>query len=99
DARARRGVAMAAAVDQVGRAGGAHAGVVEPLEQRLAAAAQVREVHVVDGVVERAHDAEGAGGGKGRAVFDISALTAVEPIHRGYVVDVRRGPGGDRRRR
>ena len=94
---ARRLVAGAAAVDQVGRAGGPQPGVVEVLEHRLVRPAQVGHVHVVDRVVERADDPEGARRGQRRAVLDVALLAAVVPVHRRDVVLGRAaGPGGDR---
>ena len=86
DARARRVVPRAAAVDQVGRAGGPQAGVVQVLEDGPVRTREVRQVHVVDRVVERAHDPEGARGGQRRAVLHVALLAAVEPVHRGDVV-------------
>ena len=97
DARPRRLVAGASAVDQPGGAGRAQPGVVEVLEDGLAAPAQVRHVHVVDRVEERAHDPEGARGLERRAVLDVALLAAVVPVHRGDVVLAGPAPGGDRR--
>ena len=57
---ARDRVPVAAAVDQVRRAGGAQAGVVEPLEDGRHLGRQVLAVHVVDRVRERAHHAGAA---------------------------------------
>ena len=98
DARARRVVAGAAAVDQIGGAGGAEAGVVEMLEDGLVRARQVRQVHVVDRVVERADDPEGARGGQRRAVLHVALLAAMEPVHRRDVVLARAVAGRDRGR-
>ena len=95
-AGARRVVAGAAAVDQIGRAGGAEAGIVEVLEDGPVRAAEVRQVHVVDRVVERAHDAEGARRRQRRPVLDVALLAAVEPVHRRDVVLARTAAGGDR---
>ncbi len=71
-------VAVAAAVDQVGGARGAQAGVVEVLEHGAPVLGQVRMVHVVDGVHQRPEDAEGAGGREGAAVLHVALLAAVD---------------------
>ncbi len=88
-------VAVAAAVDQVGRAGGADVGVVERLVDRLQVRGEVLEVHVVDRVGERALEAEGLRGLEARAVLDVAPLAAVVPVHRRDLVLVGPDPGGD----
>ena len=98
-AGAGRVVPRAAAVDQVGRAGGPQPRVVQVLEHGLVRTREVRQVHVVDRVVEGAHDPEGARGGQRRAVLHVALLAAVEPVHRGDVVLAGPAAGGDRRRR
>ena len=103
DPRVRAGlvrlVPVPAAEDQVGRARGAEPGVLDDLEHGPLRAAQVREVHVVDRVVERAHDPERARGGERRAVLDVALLAAVVPVHRRDEVAVRTQAGRDARRR
>ena len=97
-------MAVAPAVDQVGGAGGAQPGIIEVLEDRAPVLGQVREVHVVDGVGERAEDPVDAGGAEGRAVLHVALLATVVPVHgRDQVLvgaqsggDGRRGHGGDR---
>ena len=96
DAGARGVVAGAAAVDQPGGAGGPQAGVVEVLEDRLVRTREVRHVHVVDRVVERAHHAERARRLERRAVLDVALLAAVVPVHRRDVVLAGAAAGGDR---
>jgi len=54
-------VAVAAAVDQEGCAGGSGAGVVEALEEGRDLGAELGEVHVVDEVVEGPKDTDGPG--------------------------------------
>ena len=88
-------VAVAAAVHQVGRAGGADVGVVERLEDRLQVRGQVLEVHVVDRVGERALEAERLRGLEARPVLDVAPLAAVVPVHRRDLVLVGPDPGGD----
>src|ERR1700709_2909877 len=73
--------ALAAAVDQERRAGGALAGVFEALEDRLDLWAEMGQVHVVDEVVEGAEDAEGAGRVERRAVLDVAAPEPLAPAH------------------
>ena len=89
-------VAMAAAVHQVGRAGGAHVGVVEALEHRRRLRRQVLEVHVVDRVGERLLEAERLRGLEAGAVLDVAPLAAVVPVHRRDLVPVGAGAGRDR---
>ena len=72
---------MAAAVDEERRAGGALAGVVEPLEEGLDLGAEVGQVHVVDEVVEGAEDADRAGRVERGAVLDVAPLEPVVPVH------------------
>ena len=86
-------VAVAAAVDQVRRAGGARPGVVELLEDRLDLRAEMGEVHVVDEVVERPEDAEGAGRLERGAVLDVAPLEPVVPVHAADPVAVGADPG------
>ena len=74
-------VAVAAAVDQEGRAGGAGTGVVEALEEGLDLGAEVGEVHVVDEVVEGPEDADRAGRVERGAVLDVAPLEPVVPVH------------------
>ena len=74
-------VAVAPAVDQKRGAGGAQTGVVEALEDRLDVRAQVREVHVVDEVIEGAEDPEGPRCLQGRPVLDVASLEPVVPVH------------------
>ena len=71
----------AAAVDQERCERGADAGVAEALEDGLDLPAQVIQVHVVDEVVHRPEEAEGAGGLEGRAVLDVAPLEPVVPVH------------------
>src|SRR5436853_523550 len=78
--------AAAAAVHQVGGAGGAHAGVVEDLEHRPHALRQMGAVHVVDGVGELAHQPEAPRRAEARPVLDVALLGARVPVHRGDVV-------------
>jgi len=66
------------------------------LEDRSVRTRKVRHVHVVDGVVERADHAEGAGGLERRAVLDVALLAAVVPVHRRDVMLARTAAGGDR---
>ena len=94
---ARDLVAVAAAVDEEGRARGADVGVVERLEHRLHVGRQVREVHVVDRVRQRAVDPEGAAGGERRPVLDVALLAPVVPVHVRDQVLVLGGAGGDGR--
>ena len=86
-------VAVAATVDQERRAGGAGAGVVEALEERLDLRAEVGQVHVVDEVVERPEDAEGAGRLERGAVLDVAPLEPVVPVHAADPVAVGADPG------
>ena len=97
-------VAVAATVDQERRAGGAGAGVVEALEQRLDLRAEVGQVHVVDEVVERPEDAEGPGRVERGAVLDVAPLEPVVPVHAADPVALGGDSGdhlraGDRRHR
>ena len=91
-------VAVAPAVHQVRRAGGADVGVVERLEPRLDVLREVLEVHVVDRVGERALEAERLRRLEARAVLDVALLAAVVPVHRRDLVPVGPDPGGDARR-
>ena len=86
-------VAVAATVDQEGRAGGAQAGVVELLEGGLDSGVEVGEVHVVDEVVEGAENPEGPGRLERGAVLDVAPLEPVVPVHAADPVPV----GADRR--
>jgi hypothetical protein len=83
--------------DQERRAGGAHVRVVQTLEKGRLRPAQVVEVHVVDGVRERAQDAEGPHRLARGAVVDIPPLAPVVPVDRRHAVPIDRRPGGDRR--
>ena len=97
-------VARPAAVDQKRRAGGPVAGVGEALEQRRGLVVEVPHVEVVDRVVERAEEAEGARRLERRAVLDVALLGPVVPVHPrdqmaiGPVAgrDLRGADGGDR---
>ena len=91
-------VAVAPAVHQVRRAGGADVGVVERLEPRLDVLREVLEVHVVDRVGERALEAERLRRLEARAVLDVALLAPVVPVHRRDLVPVGPDPGGDARR-
>ena len=95
---ARHLVAVAAAVHQVGRPGGADVGVVERLEHRLDVRREVLEVHVVDRVGERALEAERLRRLEARAVLDVAPLAAVVPVHRRDLVPVGPDAGRDARR-
>ena len=86
-----------AAVDQKRRAGGAQAGVGEPLEQGRGLEVEVPHVEVVDRVVERAEEAERAGRLERRAVLDVALLGPVVPVHPRDQVAVGPDPGGDLR--
>ncbi len=101
DARQRRValglMAVAPAIHQIGRAGRAHVGVVERLEQRRRVGREMRAVHVVDRVGQLAGDAEALGRAKARAIFDVALFVAVKPVHRRHAVRVLRHAGDDRR--
>ena len=88
-------VAPASAVDQEGRAGGAQAGVVELLEERLDTRVEVGEVHVVDEVVEGAEDPEGAARLERGAVLDVAPLEPVVPVHAADPVALGASTGDD----
>ena len=90
-------MAVAAAVDQEGGAGGAGAGVVEALEERLDLGAEVGEVHVVDEVVEGAEDPDRAGRVERGAVLDVAPLEPVVPVHAADPVAVGADAGDDLR--
>ena len=89
---------VAAAVDQVGRARGAHVGVVERLEHRLDIAREVLGVHPVDGVGQRRRTPNWRVAREARPVLDVARLLAVVPVHAGDPVLVGADAGGDRRR-
>ena len=91
-------VLVAAAVDQVGGAGGAHVGVVERLEHGLDVVREVLGVHPVDGVGQRPQHPELARGREARAVLDVARLVAVVPVHARDPVLVGADAGRDRRR-
>ena len=63
------------------------------LEERLDLGAEVGQVHVVDEVVERAEDAEGAGRLERGAVLDVAPLEPVVPVHAADPVPVGADPG------
>jgi hypothetical protein len=88
-------VAGPAAIDQEGRAGGAHARVSQRLEEGLHLAREVGHVHVVDDVVGGAEEAERAGRLERRAVLDVAALDPVVPVHPADPVAVRGDAGRD----
>ena len=80
------------------------AGVVEALEQGVDLRREVRQIHVVDEVVEGAEDAEGAGRLERGPVLDVAPLESVVPVHAADPVAVGADPGdhlgaGDRRHR
>ncbi len=91
-------VAVAPAVDQVGRARRPHAGVVERLEDRQRLAREVRAVHVVDRVRQLPRDPKALHRTEARAVFDVARLLAVVPVHRRDPVALLARPRRDRRR-
>ncbi len=93
----RRLVDEAAAVDQVGRAGGADLGVVERLEDRRDIGGEMGAVHVVDQVRQLPGETGLPGRAQARAVLDVPALAAVVPVHRGNQMPVLGDAGGDRR--
>ena len=97
DAALGRRVPRAPAVDQVGRARRPDATVLEVLEDSLRRPAQVRQVHVVDGVLERADDPERPAGLERAAVLHVAPLSAVKPVHRRDVVLRGADARGDRR--
>ena len=68
------------AVDEEWRAGRPHARVSEPFEHRLDVRRKVRHVHVVDDVVERSDQPEGAGRLERGPVLDVAALDPVIPV-------------------
>ena len=91
-------VAPAAAVDQERRAGGAHPGVAQRLEEGLHLVREVGHVHVVDDVVGGAEEPERAGRLERRAVLDVALLDPVVPVHARDPVAIGRGAGRDLRR-
>ena len=74
-------VTVAPAIDQEWGRGGPHPGIAESLEDGLGLPAEVVEVHVVDEVVHRPEEPEGAGRLERRAVLDVAALDPVVPVH------------------
>ena len=91
-------VAVAAPVDQVGRAGCPQAGVIEQLEDRRGARGEVRGVHVVDRVRQLPGDPEALRRAEARAVLDVAALLAPVPVHSRDQMPVLGCPRGDRGR-
>ena len=93
---AARLVAMAAAVDEIGGAGRAHAGVVEALEDRRHLAREVGLVEVVDRVRQLARDPEPLRRAQARPVLHVATLLALVPVHPGDAVAVLPGSRDDR---
>ncbi len=92
-------VAVAAAVHQVGGAGGAHVLRRRALSNTVGVPLrQVRAVHVVDGVGQLACETDTLGGTEAGAVLDVAPLGAVIPAHARYVVAVLPGARNDRGR-
>ena len=91
-------VLVAAAVDEEGRARGAHAGVVQDLEDRGRVLREVLAVHRVNEVSELLGDAEPPGRAHRGPVLHVAALVAPEPVHRRDPVHVLARAGGDRGR-